>query len=112
MDGNMVRRCDGWDENMLEDLLDPSFTQELMMGAVENGTPLRDALADIIRGIGVKEFSASVGMSSGNVLRALRPGHNPSLETLDRLLEPFGLRLGLSSREGSETGRRSRGRRY
>lgn len=106
----MVRRCHDWDENMLEDLLDPKFSREMMMGAVENGVPLREALADIIRGIGVKEFAASIGVSSANVLRALRPTHNPSCGTLDRMLEPFGLRLGLAPRGRVETIRRVRRR--
>jgi len=98
----MVRRCYGWDEYMLEDLLDPKFSQELMMGAVKNGVPLREALLDIIQGIGVTEFAASIGMSNANVLRALRPTHNPSCETLDRMLVPFGLRLGLALRRPGE----------
>lgn len=84
---------------MEEDLWDPSFTRELMLGSVEDGVPLREALGDIIRGMGVKEFAASIGMSSANVVRALRATHNPSLATMDRILEPFGLRLGLASRE-------------
>jgi DNA-binding phage protein len=103
----MVRRCHDWDEDMLEDLLDPKFSGELMMGAVKSGAPLREALADIVRGIGVKEFAASIGMSSANVLRALRPTHNPSCATLDRMLEPFGLRLGFALR-GPSRRRRSR----
>ncbi len=105
----MVRRCDGWDEYMVEDLLDPSFSGELMTGAVENDAPLREALADIIRAIGVKEFATSVGMSSANVLRALRPTHNPSCAVLDRMLEPFGLRLGRTprGRRGGRLRRRS-----
>jgi hypothetical protein len=30
------------------------------------------------------------------VLRAINQRHNPTLATLDRLLEPFGLRIGLA----------------
>ena len=96
---------------MQEDMGDPEFTRELLTGAVDNGVPLREALGDIIRGIGLKEFSASIGMSSGNVLRALRPGHDPRLGTLDRMLEPFGLRLGLALCERDQTVRRARRRR-
>ena len=53
----------------------------------------------------MKEFAASIGMSSANVVRALRPTHNPSCGTLDRMLEPFGLRLGLARRGQGETHR-------
>jgi hypothetical protein len=43
--------------------------------------------------VGVKEFAANVGMASPNLLRALNPRHNPTQGTLNRLLDPFGLRL-------------------
>jgi DNA-binding phage protein len=35
-------------------------------------------------------------MASSNVLRAIHPKHNPTQETLEKLLEPFGLRIGLA----------------
>jgi DNA-binding phage protein len=44
----------------------------------------------------VKEFAEKVGMPSPNVLRAIHPKHNPTQETLERLLKPFGLRIGLA----------------
>jgi DNA-binding phage protein len=50
----------------------------------------------VIRAIGVKEFAAKVQMASPNVLRAIHPRHNPTQETLNRLLSPFRLRLSLA----------------
>jgi DNA-binding phage protein len=50
----------------------------------------------VIRARGVKEFAEKVGMPSPNVLRAIHPKHNPTQETLERLLKPFGLRIGLA----------------
>jgi DNA-binding phage protein len=46
--------------------------------------------------MGVKEFAATVGMASPNVLRAINPRHNPTQDTLNRLLKPFKLRLSLA----------------
>jgi DNA-binding phage protein len=92
----MVRRSKGWDEHMLEDMNDASFTRELLLAAVDNGVPLRRALGDVIRGMGVKEFASSIGMPGPNVVRAIDPAHNPTQETIERLLRPFGLRLGLT----------------
>jgi DNA-binding phage protein len=46
--------------------------------------------------MGVKEFAASIGVASPNVLRAINPRHNPTQETLNRLLRPFRLRLSLA----------------
>jgi hypothetical protein len=50
----------------------------------------------------VKEFAAKVRMASPNVLGAINPRHNPTQDTLNRLLRPFKLRLTLSrsSRRG------------
>jgi DNA-binding phage protein len=50
----------------------------------------------VIRATGVKEFSTRVDMPSSNLLRAIHPKHNPTQETLERLLKPFGLRIGLA----------------
>jgi DNA-binding phage protein len=54
------------------------------------------ALRKVIRAMGVKEFAAKVRMASPNVLRAINPGHNPTQDTLNRLLKPFRLRLSLA----------------
>jgi DNA-binding phage protein len=46
--------------------------------------------------MGVKEFAAKVGMASPNLLRTLNPRHNPTQDTLNRLLKPFQLKLSLA----------------
>ena len=53
------------------------------------------ALGKVIRAMGVREFAARVKKADSNVLRAIHPRHNPTTETLDRLLRPFRLRLTL-----------------
>ncbi|MEO8604656.1 MAG: hypothetical protein ABI629_18960 [bacterium] len=55
----------------------------------------------VIRARGVKEFAETVGMPSPNLLRAIHPRHNPTQQTLGRLLEPFGLRIGLAERKSN-----------
>jgi DNA-binding phage protein len=90
----MTRRSRDWNEGLAEDLQDPEFARQFLTAAVEDGVPLKLALAKVIRATGVKEFSATVGMPSPNVLRAINPTHNPTQETLERLLKPFGLRIG------------------
>jgi DNA-binding phage protein len=92
----MARRSKDWNEGLAEDLQDPEFAREFLTAAVEDGVSLQTALSKVIRAIGVKEFALSVGMSSPNVLRAIDPKHNPTQETLERLLKPFGLRIGLA----------------
>lgn len=92
----MAKRSRDWNEGLAEDLQDAEFAREFLTAAVEDGVPLKVALGKVIRATGVKEFAESVGMASSNVLRAIHPKHNPTQETLEKLLEPFGLRIGLA----------------
>lgn len=93
----MARRSKDWNEGLAKDLQDPRFAREFLTAAVEDGVPLKVALAKVIRSTGVKEFAEKVGMPSPNVLRAIHANHNPTQETLERLLAPFGLRIGLAA---------------
>ena len=54
------------------------------------------ALGKVIRAMGVKEFAAKVKMAGPNVLRAIHPRHNPTQDTMNRLLKPFRLKLSLA----------------
>jgi DNA-binding phage protein len=101
----MTRRSKDWNEGLAEDLQDPEFARQFLTAAVDDGVPLKVALAKVIRAMGVKEFSELVGIPSPNVLRAIGPRHNPTQETLERLLEPFGLRIGLARVKPSRKGR-------
>jgi probable addiction module antidote protein len=92
----MARRSKDWNEGLAEDLQDAAFARQFLAAAVEDGVPLKTALAKVIRARGVKEFAEQVGMPGPNVLRAIHPKHNPTQETLERLLKPFGLRIGLA----------------
>jgi DNA-binding phage protein len=92
----MARRSRDWNEGLAEDLRDKAFAREFLTAAVEDGVPLQQALAKVVRAAGVKEFASRVDMPSSNLLRAIHPNHNPTQETLERLLKPFGLRIGLA----------------
>ena len=58
--------------------------------------PIQVALGKVIRAMGVKEFAAKVKMAGPNVLRAINPRHNPTQDTMNRLLKPFRLKLSLA----------------
>jgi len=92
----MARRSKDWNQGLAEDLQDAAFARQFLTAAVEDGVPLKMALAKVIRARGIKEFAETVGMPSPNVVRAIHPKHNPTQETLERLLKPFGLRIGLA----------------
>jgi DNA-binding phage protein len=92
----MAKRSKEWNEGLAQDLRDPTFAREFLMAALDEGIPLLGALGKVIRAVGVKEFAARIGVASPNVLRAISARHNPTHATINRLLKPFGLKLGLA----------------
>jgi probable addiction module antidote protein len=83
--------------------------REFLLAAVDEGVPLQVALGKVARAMGVKEFAAKVGMASPNLLRTFNPRHNPTLDTLNRLLKPFRLKLSLAPIEaGTAVSRKKR----
>ena len=102
----MARRSKDWNTGLAQDLRDPEFAREFLLAAMEEGLPVHQALAKVIRAIGVQEFGLRIRMASPNLLRAIHPRHNPTQATLNRLLKPFRLRLSLAPIEGRR-GRRA-----
>lgn len=92
----MARRSRDWNEGLAHDLRDTAFARAFLLAAMDEGVSIQHALGKVIRAMGVKEFAAKVGMPSPNVLRAIDPRHNPTQETLNRLLKPFRLKLSLA----------------
>lgn len=92
----MARRSRDWNEGLAEDLRDKALAREFLLAAIDEGVSIQVALGKVIRAMGVKEFAASIEMAPPNVLRAINPRHNPTQETLNRLLRPFRLRLSLA----------------
>ena len=92
----MARRSKDWNVGLAQDLRDPNFAREFLLAAIEEGVSIQIALGKVIRAIGIKEFSARIKIASPNILRAINPRHNPTQETLNRLLKPFRLKLSLA----------------
>ncbi len=92
----MAKRSKDWNEGLARDLRDPEFARAFLMSAVEEGIPLQQALAKVIRTMGVTEFAAKVGIASSNIQRAINPHHNPTQATLTRLLKAFRLKLSVA----------------
>ncbi len=92
----MARRSRDWNVGLAEDLRSPTFARKFLLAAIDEGVPIQAALGKVVRAMGVKEFAAKVRMASPNVLRAINPRHNPTQETLNRLLKPFRLKLSVA----------------
>ena len=97
----MARRSRDWNEGLAHDLRDQEFAREFLLATMDEGVPIQVALGRVIRAMGVKEFAETVQMASPNVLRAINPRHNPTQDTLNRLLKPFRLRLSLAQLDDS-----------
>ena len=92
----MARRSRDWNAGLAHDLQNQEFAREFLLAVIDEGVPIQVALAKVVRATGVKEFAAKVGMASPNVLRAIDRRYNPTQQTLNRLLQPFHLRLSLA----------------
>jgi DNA-binding phage protein len=92
----MARRSEDWNTGLARDLQNPEFAQRFLLAAIDEGVPIQVALGKAIRAMGVKEFAGRARMAGPNVLRAINPRHNPTQDTLNRLLRPFRLRLSLA----------------
>ena len=99
----MARRSRDWNTGLAADLQDPAFARGFLTAAVDDGVSVQQALGKVIRAMGVKEFAGQVRMASPNLLRAISPPHNPTQDTLTRLLRPFGLKLSVEPIEESKS---------
>ena len=74
-----------------------SSPEKFLLAAIDEGVPLQVALAKVVRAMGVKEFGdQSPHGQPEPVTPALDPRHNPTQDTLNRLLRPFRLKLSLA----------------
>lgn len=89
----MARRSVDWNKGLAEDLRKTEFAQEFIKSLLDEGLPLQAVLGKVVRAYGVKEFAAKAKLPSSNLLRAVNPRHNPTLDTVNTLLRPFGLRV-------------------
>ena len=93
----MARRSKDWNEGLAKDVRSPDFARHFLIRAIDDERiSVQQALGKVIRLMGVHEFAARIGMAAPNVLRSINPKHNPTMETLNRLLLPFGMRLTLA----------------
>ncbi len=92
----MARRTQDWNRGLANDFKDSTFVREFINAALDEGIPIQDVLRKLVDVVGLKETSKKTKMPSPNILRALNPKHNPTLETLNRILRPFGLKLSVT----------------
>ncbi len=95
----MPTRSRDWNEGVSQDLKDLMYAQTFLLALIEEGGDLQIALGRFIRLYGVKEYAGLVKMNEPAIQRAINPDHNPTKATLEKLLEPLGLSLGVKPRD-------------
>lgn len=91
----MKRVSEDWNIELAKKLKHKRFAREFLLASMDEGIPLQEVLKKIINAYGLVEFAKMVDMAPPNILRAVNLRHNPTRTTLDALIKPFGLMLGL-----------------
>jgi DNA-binding phage protein len=89
----MTKRSKDWNEGLARDLQNVDFAREFLLASLDEGISIQAALGKVIRAMGIKEFAKKTKIAGPNIVRAISAKHNPTQETLNRLLKPFGLML-------------------
>lgn len=94
-------RSKSFDEMLSKELQNPTIGREYIISAMEGkeGKSLVEALFEVITIMGTKEFAELVGMQQQNISRLLTSGDIPKIDTINKLLAPFGLRARLDVEE-------------
>jgi hypothetical protein len=89
-----LRRTPTYNEELSRRLKKPRYAREFIAALMEGpeGLTAEDAVRQMIRIMGVKEFSEATGMRASNVVAFVNGRRQPKRETLDLLLKPFKLR--------------------
>lgn len=91
----MPTRNSDWSESVSKELRDVGYAQSFLLELLEEGDDLQTALGRLIRLYGVKEYAVLVQMEESAIQRAINPTHNPTKGTLEKLLAPLKLSLGV-----------------
>lgn len=97
----MPTRSRDWNEEVSQDLKDPAFAQAFLLELLDAGDDLQTALGRLIRLHGVKEYAKLVDMDEPAIQRAINPEHNPTKQTLEKLLAPLKLSLGVKPKDAA-----------
>ena len=89
-------RSNSYDEKLSQKLKNPEFAQEYLLALVddeEEPMSIEDALRQAILKMGTTDFAELVDDNKANVDKFLKGKRVLKEETLNRYLEPFGLRV-------------------
>lgn len=87
----MSRRRTTYDAYIAEQMLDPSFAQEVVLAAIRDGESVQDALKLAIESMGIKEFSIKSDIPIQNLSAFIRGEKSFGYKRISRCLAVFDL---------------------
>lgn len=82
-----------WEPFKIGLLKDPESAALYIQAYLEEGDPLNECLADVIKAQGLAKMARLTGIAAPNLLRVTRKGHNPTVATLNAILHALGMEL-------------------
>lgn len=90
----MPKRSVDWKESLSQELLESvENRREYFMGLLEEGFSWREALREIVKVIGLKEYAELSGFKSPNLLNQLSDEKDIRVSTLEKMVSPLGVSL-------------------
>lgn len=74
-------------------LKDPEVAAHYIIACIEEGDPLNECLALVIKAYGLARMARATGIAAPNLLRVTRKGSNPTLTTIQAILHALGMEL-------------------
>lgn len=95
-----MRKTRDFNQLLLKELQNPDFAREYFLSKMkelegEKGLSLFETLKHLIKIVGVKEFANLVEMDKQSISRMISQDKLPKIDTLNRLLAPFHLKVRL-----------------
>jgi probable addiction module antidote protein len=87
-----------WEPFKLSLLKDPESAALYIEICLEEGDPLPECLADVIKAQGLQRMAKLTGIAAPNLLRATRKGSNPTVATLTAILDALGMALSVEAK--------------
>jgi probable addiction module antidote protein len=92
-----------WEPFKIEMLKDPESAALYIQAYLEEGDPLNECLADVIKAQGLQRMAKLTGIAAPNLLRATRRGSNPTVATLNAILDAMGMTLSVEAKKAKKS---------
>lgn len=90
----MPKRSVDWKESLSQELLESvENRRQYFMGLLEESFSWREALREIVKVIGLKEYAELSGFKSPNLLNQLSDEKDIRVSTLEKMISPLGVTL-------------------